>query len=88
MGLIVAFISGCIFALLLTGACLFASYRVIDFKENTDARREEKKRQATKRNIPVPSGGVIRPKTSAEMEIERNETTQALLEMINDPDKG
>lgn len=83
MAEIISFISGCIFTLLLTGGCLYISYKVIQFREDTDVRREEKKKRTEKKIIP--NGGVIRPKTFAQLEMEKDEQTQALLDLINDP---
>ena len=84
---IIYFIAGCLFSLLLTGACLFVSYKVLQYKEDTDIRRSEKAKAILKRSVPSPSGGVIRPKTTQQIAEERNEELDAFKELLSDPGK-
>lgn len=85
MAYILVFIAGCLFSLVLVAICLLVSYKVIDFKENIEVRREDKQRKIRRNNTPIPDGGVIRPKTYEELENDKNEELQAFNEILNSP---
>ena len=86
MAEIVSFIAGSIFSLLIAGGCLWLSYKVVQFKEDTEVRREEKRKKLMKR--PVPEGGVIKPKTQEQIDNENSEELKAFADLLRDPNTG
>lgn len=83
MAEIISFIAGSIFSLLVAGGCLWLSYKVLQFKEETEIRREEKRKKLIKR--PISSGGVIRPKTQEEVDNQNSEELKAFADLLRDP---
>lgn len=81
MSNVLFFMGGCIFSLLLALGCLYLTYNVLQFKENTEIRREIKK---NKLHSPVPQGKVIRPKTQEEYDQERDEEFQAFNKILEE----
>jgi hypothetical protein len=83
MAEIASFVGGCLFTLLLAGGCLWLSYRTLQYREETGLRRERRLREHSEKALPVPSGGVIRPKTRDQIENERNEELQAFNDLLS-----
>ncbi len=83
MSEILAFVSGCLFTLLLAGGCLALSYRVLEYKETTGVRRTEKAREVRRKNAPVPDGGVLSPKTLDELALENDQGVRAAEEVLS-----
>lgn len=68
MGEIAAFVSGCVFSLLLAGGCVFMSVKVVEYRETGEERRENRRNAYAKKAYREPEGGVIRPMTQEEID--------------------
>ncbi len=80
---IAAFVSGCLFTVLL-GWLVYRTVRsLVDYQEDTIVRRKEKSRQAMKKIAPVPDGGVISPKTLDELAMENDQGVRAAEELLD-----
>jgi hypothetical protein len=80
---ILIFLSGSVFTLALLGGSLFFAFKITDYREDLSIKREEKRKKASIK-AQEGRGGVIKPKTYAEKQFEKDETSQAFLEIIGD----
>lgn len=83
MGEIIAFMVGSIFTLGLSLGCLYLVYKMLEYKETTDIRREEKIKNNRVKNNPAPEGGVIRPKTFEQLAEENDEYAKAVSALLH-----
>lgn len=79
---ILAFVTGCLFTILL-GWIIYGIVRSLTFyQEDTQVRRTEKAKELKKKLFPIPDGDVIKPPTIEELEKEKDETRQEIKRLL------
>ena len=79
------FMEGSLFTLFLLSLCLLMAFRISEYREDTEIRKERKKN--VQQEIPFQEndeGGVVKPLRPEQRALKKDETAQAFIDLLNE----